>query len=72
MDRLDKRYSEVYPTEVPVKSVFKERFDTPELVTDDVDENERELKFILLSFQIRKSWSRLSRTSKWILIRQQL
>ena len=37
-------------TELSVKSVFKERFDIPELVTDDVDENEKELQFILDSF----------------------
>ena len=36
-------------TELSVKSIFKERFDIPELVTDDVDENER-LKFIFDSF----------------------
>ena len=35
---------------VSVKTAFMERFDIPELVTDDVDENENELNFILESF----------------------
>ena len=33
-----------------VKSVFKKRFNIPELVTADIDENEKELAFILESF----------------------
>ena len=47
---LDRRFNEAATTELSVKSVFKERFDIPELVTDDVDENEKELKFILETF----------------------
>ena len=47
---LDGRFNEAATTELSVKSVFKERFDIPELFTDDVDENEKELQFILESF----------------------
>ena len=46
-DALDNCFKEHFPSNLSVKTIFKEHFDVPELVTDDVDENENELKFLL-------------------------
>ena len=45
---------EIFSNNLPVKFFIKERFVIPELITADVDDNERELKYIL-SFSKFKS-----------------
>ena len=54
-DALDNCFKEHFPSNLSVKTIFKEHFDVPELVTDDVDENENELKFLLLSYSMLKN-----------------
>ena len=47
---LNRHFKELFSTEILAKSIFKERFDIPELVTDEIGNNEPELKFIIASF----------------------
>ena len=44
---LNTRFKDIFSTEISVKYVFKDRFNIPELIINDVDENEKELKYIL-------------------------
>ena len=50
LGKLNLHFQKWFTTELSVKRIVKERFQIPELVTDDVDNNEEELKFIFLSF----------------------
>ena len=47
---LNRHFNTLFHTELSAKSVFKKRFNIPELVTDDVDENDQDLKRIILAF----------------------
>ena len=51
---LNHHFENVFSKDLPVKSFIKERFDVPELITAYVDDNEKELKYIL-SFSRFKS-----------------
>lgn len=44
---LNRYFNDIFSKRYSVKSFFKERFDIPELVTDDVDENDIGLKILL-------------------------
>lgn len=44
---VDGHFSELYRADLASKRIF---IDIPELIADDIDKNERELKFILLNF----------------------
>ena len=55
LGNLNRHFKELFSTELSAKSIFKERFDIPELVTDEIGNNEPELKFIISSFQSSKN-----------------
>ena len=50
LGNLNRHFKELFSTELSAKVIFKERFDIPELVTDEIGNNEPELKFIISSF----------------------
>ena len=50
LGNLNGRFKKLFSTELSAKSIFKEHFDIPELVTDDIGDDEPELKFIIASF----------------------
>ena len=66
---LDSRSNETTTTattELSVKSVFQERFDIPELVTDDVDENEKNSNIFLNPFlNFSANPDHVHQTLKW-------
>ena len=52
---LTRRFKTVFSSDYSAKRIFQDRFDIPELVKIDVDDNERELKYIIASFSKFKS-----------------
>lgn len=47
MESVNRYLNYVFSNEYPVKRIIKKRFDLPELLSDDIKDNERELKYIL-------------------------